>query len=136
MHDSTDLYRDRSGKRDPRLIHYIKANRLGVLCSIARRSSILVYRGGSPNRVATLRRMRDSTFLQIVGRDAQGLEVIGYSRSINALTARRMTEQLRSRGLPKPPSRDHDGIEDVFVEKGSEILYWSMTRWLTLAGMD
>jgi hypothetical protein len=30
----------------------------------------------------------------------------------------------------------HDGIEDIFEEKASSILYWTGGKWLTLPGAD
>ena len=101
-----------------------------ALCSVNRVSSILVFRGGSVSSVAELATFPDSTFLQVVGPNA----AIGYSRTIVAATAGYIRE--RNRNNPQLPRLDHDGINDLFVEKGSSVWYWDGGRWLELDGAD
>ena len=101
-----------------------------ALCSVNRVSSILVFRGGSVSDVAELAPFPDSTFLQVVGPN----DTIGYSRAIVAATAGYIRE--RNRSNPKLPRLDHDGINDLFVEKGSSVWYWNGARWLELDGAD
>ncbi len=100
-----------------------------VLCSIKRASSILVFRGGSVVSVEELASHSDLTFLQVVGPG-----VVGYSREIVAATA----EYIRAhgRGDARLPRVTHEGINDLFVEKGSSVWYWSGGRWLELPGAD
>jgi hypothetical protein len=93
-------------------------------------SSILVFRSGSVSSVAELASFPDSTFLQVVGPN----DAIGYSRAIVAATAGYIRE--RNRSNPKLPRLDHDGINDLFVEKGSSVWYWDGGRWLELDGAD
>lgn len=101
-----------------------------VLCSVDRASSILVFRGGSVSSVAELANFPDSTFLQVVGPN----DAIGYSRAIVVATAGYIREHNRSNlTLPR---LGHDGINDLFVEKGSSIWYWDGGRWLELNGAD
>ena len=101
-----------------------------VLCSINRASAILVFRGGSVSSVAQLAHFPDSTFLQVVGPN----DAIGYSRAIVAATAGYIREHNQSN--PELPRLDHDGINDLFVEKGSSVWYWDGGRWLELSGAD
>jgi hypothetical protein len=101
-----------------------------ILCSVNRVSSILVFRGGSVSSVAELANFPDSTFLQVAGPNS----AIGYSRAIVAATADYIKEH--NRGNPKLPRLAHDGINDLFVEKGSSVWYWDGGRWLELHGGD
>jgi hypothetical protein len=101
-----------------------------VLCSVKRVSSILVFRGGLVSSVAELASYPDSTFLQVVGPN----DAIGYSRAIVVAPPGYIREHNRSD--PKLPRLDHDGINDVFVEKGSSVWYWDGGRWLELSGAD
>ncbi len=101
-----------------------------VLCSVERVSSILVFRGGSVSSVAELARYADSTFLQVVG--ANG--AIGYSRALGVANAKYIREH--NRNDPNLPRLNHDGINDIFVEKGSSVWYWYGGRWLELSGAD
>ena len=101
-----------------------------VLCSVNRMSSILVFRGGSVSSVVELANLPDSTFLQVVGPN----DAIGYSRAIVVATSRYIQEHNRSN--PKLPRLDHEGINDLFVEKGSSVWYWDGGRWLELDAND
>jgi len=95
-------------------------------------SSILVFRGGSPAAVAELAREPDLTYLQVVDVG----DVVGYSRALGVADAKYIREHHRQYGGPKPPRLDHDGINDIFIEKGSVVWYWSNGRWLQLTGAD
>ena len=101
-----------------------------VLCSVERVSTILVFRGGSVPASAELGRYPDSNFLQVI--DGRGL--IGYSRAIAVANARVIREHNRDN--PDLPRLDHDGIDDIFVEKGSSIWYWYRGGWRELWGAD
>ncbi len=107
-----------------------------VLCSVRSTSSILVFRAGSIENVARLRGMRDNIFLQVVGHDARGTAIIGYSRSIVPVTATAIVAHLQKVAEGKAPDLDHAGIEDAFVEKASSILYWAQDRWIQLPRTD
>jgi hypothetical protein len=106
---------------------------VAVLCSRDRISSILVFRGGSPRSVEELATGPDRNYLQVIGADG----VVGYSRVLGVADAKYIREHHEQYGGPKPPPRlDHDGINDIFVEKGSIVWYWFGGRWLKLTGAD
>jgi hypothetical protein len=105
---------------------------VAVLCSIGRRSSILVFRAGSSESVAELATRPDRDFLQVVGPGPR----LGYSRALEVAAAMFIREQHERHGGPEPPPLDHDGIHDIFVEKGSIVWYWHGGRWLQLTGIE
>src|SRR5829696_2845490 len=87
---------------------------LAVLCSRARRSAILVYRGGAVPAVAELATLPDANFLQVV----DGAGGIGFSRLLSVASPDHIRgHAARVGGLRA--AIDHDGIEDAFVEKAS-----------------
>lgn len=102
-----------------------------VLCSINRVSSILVYWTASEKNPAELDKGDDQGYLQHLFGD-----VIGYSRVIEPVGAKGIS--VHNADFPGPKQRpiDHLGIEDVFVEKASEILYYSGGEWIRLQGAD
>ena len=104
---------------------------IAVLCSKARVSTVLVFRGGTTSAVAELAQP-DEGFLQVV--DAGG--VVGYSRALGVATPSYIREHHAAYGGPKPPPLDHDGINDIFVEKASVVWYWYRGRGLPLQGAD
>jgi hypothetical protein len=104
-----------------------------VLCSNSTSSSILVFRGGTTSDVAELAPQPDSTFLQAI--DARGN--FGYSREVEVASASHIRQHHEEFGGAEPPDRiDHDGLEDIFVEKASIIWYWDAAQWLMLQGSD
>ena len=105
---------------------------IAVLCSRAGISAILVFRGGNTSAVAVLARRSDEGEMQVVG---DGF-VTGYSRAIGVASPSFIREHAAAYGGPKPPPLDHDGIDDIFVEKASVVLYWYRGRWLELQGAD
>jgi hypothetical protein len=104
---------------------------VAVLCSRARRSTILVYRGGAAPAAAELAPLPDATFLQVV----DGAGSIGFSRSLSAASPDHIRRHSADR-TAAVSAIDHDGIEDAFLEKGSSIWYWSRGRWSQLPGAD
>lgn len=100
-----------------------------VLCSRARRSAILVFRGGAATHVDELGAADDASYLEAIapGRAA-------FSRDISPATAAAIRAH-RAETDPRP-TLDHDGIDDAFLEKGSTIWFWSTDRWLKLSGAD
>jgi len=124
------------GRQTPHNIirgHFTSANQMDVaaLCSRARVSSILVFRGGSSTDVAELASSPDAGFLQGLGPG-----VIGYSRSLAAADPKYIQDHYVRYGGPKPPPLDHDGIDDGFDGKASVVRYWYRGRWLQLQGAD
>jgi hypothetical protein len=104
---------------------------LAVMCSVNRRSTILVFRGGSVSDVAELRSGEDKGCLQGLGPNT-----IGFSCAIFVASPASIRAYYKGFGGPKPPPLDHDGIEDAYVGKASTVLYWFGGKWLELAGMD
>lgn len=102
-----------------------------VLCSRNRRSSILVFWGGSPTTVSELAERPDRDYLQMTGHGT-----IGFSRALGVATPQYIREHHENFGGPKPPPLDHDGIDDIFVEKGSAVWYRHGNQWLQLTGAD
>jgi hypothetical protein len=102
-----------------------------VLCSRNRRSSILVFWGGSIDHVEELAPEPDASYLQQTGHGA-----IGFSRWIGVAGPSYIRRQHEKFGGHTPPPLDHDGIEDAFVEKASVVLYWHEGQWLKLTGAD
>jgi hypothetical protein len=102
-----------------------------VLCSIKRTSSILVFRNGSAAAVDVLPARPDVAALRLI--DAG---VIGYLRGLGVADAEFIRVHHQRYGGPKPPPLDHDGLNDIFIEKGSVARYWYRGRWLELAGSN
>jgi hypothetical protein len=102
-----------------------------VLCSVKRRSSILVFRDGSSASIAQLAPAPDADFLQVISDGA-----IGYSRGIGVAKADVIRLHYQVYGGAKPPPLDHDGIDDAFNEKGSAVWYWYRGRWRQLTGSN
>ena len=103
-----------------------------VLCSRKRSSSILVFWGGSVREVSAIAPSPDIRFLQTI--DGRGS--IGFSRAIGAVGRDYILKHYHEYGGPKPPSIDHQGINDAYVEKGSVVHYYYRGKWLELQGAD
>jgi hypothetical protein len=100
-----------------------------VLCSRGQKSSIFVFPGGSATALMEFAEEADANFLQVTG-----LRQIGYSRALRLASP----QYLHERRDPKEnqPPLDYDGIEDVFIEKGSLVWYWHAGRWSHLRGAE
>lgn len=105
---------------------------VAVLCSKDGVSSILVFRGGSAASMMEVSRQPDSIFLQVVASGG----VIGYSRALDVANPEYIRKHHGRYGGRKPPSLDHDGINDIFIRKASVVWYWYRGRWLQLQGAD
>lgn len=114
--------------------HFISPDQLdvAVLCSKHGVSTLLLFHGGSIDSVEELGSARDSNFMQVIGPDLE----VGYSWVIEVATPKYIEEHYELFGGPLPPPYDHDGINDIFAEKGSVVLYWDGNAWLNLAGSD
>ena len=101
-----------------------------VLCSVERRSVILVFWNGSAERVEEVPRSAgaDRNWLQGISG-----ERIGFSRLIRAVGKNDIHDH---NGGPDLPPIDHEGIDDAFIEKASSVNYWQDGRWLELPGTD
>ncbi len=102
-----------------------------VLCSKNERSSILVFWGKPTKCPGELEPVEDKVFLQEIG-DNQ----IGYSRMINPVSGDLISKRYKRYGGLKPPSLDHQGIDDQFVEKASVVHYCHDGKWQRLIGSD
>lgn len=103
-----------------------------VLCSRNKRSSILIFAGGSSQRVITIAESADRTFLQTI----DGAGNIGFSRAIDAVGKDYVVKHQEEYGGPSLPPIDHQGINDAFAEKGSVVHYYYRGKWLQLQGAD
>lgn len=103
-----------------------------VLCSRQRTSSILVFRGRVRSAVAEIAAHADIESLQTIDGD----RAVGYSREIAIATDRYIQDHHNRYGGPKPPPLDHEGINDLLIEKGSVVWYWYGGAWLELQGAD
>ncbi len=61
---------------------------------------------------------------------------IGYSRVIALADRESMPELSDEMGREGPQHPDHDGIEDIFVDKASIVSYWESGKWRRLFGGD
>ncbi len=102
-----------------------------VLCSKNRKSSVLIYWNGSSRGVSKIASTEDKDFLQTIG-DGK----IGFSRIIGIANAKYINDHYESYGGPRPPKISHNGINDIFAEKASEVLYLHRGKWLKLQGAD
>lgn len=104
---------------------------VAVLCSRDGDSSILVFWNSSASSVTELATRSDAVCLQGIG----GGDV-GYSRQITLVGREFILDHHRAYGGPEPPSIDHQGINDAFVEKASIVHYYHEGMWLELTGAD
>lgn len=103
-----------------------------VLCSVAGRSTILVYWAGSITpRPTELAPVDDSHFLQTIGDDQ-----IGFSRAIDRVDTTWIRVHAEEYGGPLPQRLDHEGINDAFLEKASHVFFYEDGAWQELAGYD
>lgn len=102
-----------------------------VLCSHKKTSAILIYWNGSIKGVSRIASADDKDFLQGIGG-----EKIGFSRVIGVADAKYIRDHYESYGGPRPPKITHNGIDDAFAGKASEILYLHRGKWLRLQGAD
>lgn len=114
--------------------HFYSPDQLdwAILCSVKEASVVLVYRDGCGATVETLGQpVPDMQHVQGVGDGRHG-----FSRRIEVVGRRYILERHEALGGPAPPPIDHEGINDVFVEKGSIVRYWYAGKWLRLTGAD
>jgi hypothetical protein len=102
-----------------------------VLCSVNQVSTILVFRNASERNPSELARETDIDKLQAVAGNA-----IAYSRAISGVGREYILIHYRAYGGPKPPTIDHQGINDAFVGKASVVHYFHEGWWVKLAGAD
>lgn len=102
-----------------------------VLCSVNGWSTILVFRNGHDPVPQALARREDRNYLQVIDKHS-----IGYSREIGTVGRQFMVAHDRGSPLAKPPRFTHQGINDAFLEKASDVWYFHAGKWLRLPGSD
>jgi hypothetical protein len=101
-----------------------------VLCSQNRISSILIFWGGSVQAITAIAKAPDLSYLQ-----GTGNRRLGYSRMIAAVDKKFILDHYKAYGGQKPPPIRHQGIDDGFVGKASQVHYYN-GKWLRLQGAD
>jgi hypothetical protein len=94
-----------------------------VLCSRNRVSTILVFWNGSTKSVAEIGAERES-------------DEDGFHKLIEVADKNYILDHYYAYGGKKPPQIRHQGINDIYVEKASEVHYFYRKRWLQLQGAD
>jgi hypothetical protein len=102
-----------------------------VLCSKDGFSTILVFRSDADGKPVELAKSEDKAWLQSLGGDR-----IGYSRMIQPVGQGFILRHYRAYGGPQPPPIDHEGIDDIFLGKASQVHYYHQGNWLKLTGAD
>jgi hypothetical protein len=102
-----------------------------VLCSALGVSSVLVFWNGSEANPAQIASRSDVDRLQ----GWVGNKIV-YSSSIMPVGRGYILEHYKAYGGEKPPPIDHQGINDVFYGKASEVLYFYRGKWHHLSGAD
>ncbi len=102
-----------------------------ALCSVNRRSRVVVFWGGQPDSIAVLEAAPDRDYLQ-----GGGDNPIEFSRIIGVASPGAIRSYNAEFGGSQLPTIDHDGIEDAFEGKASAIAYYSQGHWLTFGGAD
>jgi hypothetical protein len=105
---------------------------VAVLCVQSDTSVILVFRGSGTSQIDELERRPNATYFQTI--DAEGRT--RFSRAIAVASPAQIRTQQARYGGPLPKLLDHDGIEDIFLEKASTIWYWQDGKWLPLTGSN
>jgi hypothetical protein len=102
-----------------------------VLCSVNGWSTVLVFRTTQDSAADSLARMEDRVFLQSLDDRS-----VGYSREIQTVGCEFILRHDNGHPAPKPPRITHQGINDAFLEKASEIWYFDAGKWFKLPGAD
>jgi hypothetical protein len=102
-----------------------------VLCSVNEWSSIVVFRNASDRHPEELAKSEDKNQLQGIGNGK-----IAYSRAIQPADSGFILNHYRAYGGAEPPPLDHQGIDDVFLQKASVTYYRYHGEWRKLTGSD
>lgn len=104
-----------------------------VLCHRGGTTSLLVFWEGSPDKSEELGKSEDGSYLQTI----DGAGTIGFSHAIGIVDKDYIIGHYEAYGGTEPPSAlDHEGINDMFLEKASVVHYWHKGTWLELTGAD
>jgi hypothetical protein len=103
-----------------------------VLCSRGGISSILVFWGGSVKSPAELAKAPDDAYW--LGNNRDGFH---YYRHIMVADREYILAHYKEYGRGEfIPPINHYGIDNGFLEKGSEVYYYNRGKWLLLPGAD
>lgn len=104
-----------------------------VLCSKGGVSSILVFWDRATESPAELAKYSDDAYW--LGNAGEGFH---YYRHIMVADKDYILVHYKEydHSNKPPPPITHDGIDDGFLEKGSEVLYYYRGKWLELPGAD
>ena len=102
-----------------------------VLCSKNGKSTLhIIWEKNTPCPSA-IEEFTDRTYLQDMGEGK-----IEFSRSLNVAKSEYISRQQKRYGGLSPKKLDHEGIEDIFIEKASSVHYCEDGKWLKLTGAD
>lgn len=102
-----------------------------VLCSARGWSTILVFRAAQDAAPHAVGKREDRNYMQSLDEHS-----FGYSREIRAVGRDFIIRHDNGYPVAKPPRTDHEGIDDGFLEKASEVWYFHAGKWFTLPGSD
>ena len=102
-----------------------------LLCSRNKASSILIYWSSTTEKVSEIRKKKNRPYFQTIGGGK-----IDFSRTIEVADAKYIYGHYESYGGPKPPKITHHGINDIYSEKASTVLYFEGNKWSDLQGAD
>jgi hypothetical protein len=102
-----------------------------ALCTRGDSSVIAVAWGGPARCPAPFAQSADRDWFQGIGSNQ-----VGYSHAIGTATMEFIQRMAEAFNGPPPPARDHDGINNAFVEKASVVHFCHNGRWYQLQGMD
>jgi hypothetical protein len=106
-------------------------NDWAVLCSRDDTSRILVFRRGRPDHVDELAARADRIYMQGIGNGK-----VGFSRMLTVADSAYIHTHASRYGCGFPPQLNHAGINDISLEKASEVWYWYGGRWWQSQGAN
>ncbi|MBC7772268.1 MAG: hypothetical protein H7210_07230 [Pyrinomonadaceae bacterium] len=111
-----------------------------VLCSVRDTSQILIMNASTGTVVDSLKRSRDSGWIQGNGNNtwlfSRFISVVPMSQ-LNVVPADTTSDDgvvYYGAFLPKPI--DHDGINQAFIDKASTTFYFAQGRWIGVGASD
>jgi hypothetical protein len=102
-----------------------------ALCTRGDSAAVFIHWGGPVTCPSPIASSANRDYLQTTAPDW-----IEYSRLISVASMEFILSRAREYDGPTPPSTDHSGINDAFLEKGSVVHYCHEGRWFRLAGVD
>ena len=102
-----------------------------ILCSKDGVSTIQIFWGGPVRCPSEIEKSEDRGWLQGIGSGK-----IGYSRTISSIGKKAISAYHEAFGGITPPPISYEGINEVFLEKGSVVHYCIQGKWIELTGAD